>query len=212
MAGRRGRHSRSSSVNARTQSSSRRRGRRLRSVRSSGRRLQATTAREQCDMAPAAAGVGFSRHRSSRMTARALARAIVQGRGTATRRQRPCFSGGEEIRTPGGLASTAVFKTAALDHSATPPEDEDLAAFPAPKQRQASAAVSLPHGSGARRGALSQDSVEAALAKSIEAATVAGRWDVVLQLARELHARRADAPTNVVAIDLKRGAGVTRRR
>ena len=29
--------------------------------------------------------------------------------------------GGEEIRTPGGLASTAVFKTAALDHSATPP-------------------------------------------------------------------------------------------
>jgi hypothetical protein len=31
------------------------------------------------------------------------------------------FSGGEGIRTPGTLASTAVFKTAALDRSATPP-------------------------------------------------------------------------------------------
>jgi integrase len=32
------------------------------------------------------------------------------------------FSGGEGIRTPGGVTPTAVFKTAALDHSATPPE------------------------------------------------------------------------------------------
>jgi integrase len=32
------------------------------------------------------------------------------------------FSGGEGIRTPGGVAPTAVFKTAAFDHSATPPE------------------------------------------------------------------------------------------
>src|ERR1700689_3042272 len=29
--------------------------------------------------------------------------------------------GGEGIRTPGSLARTAVFKTAAIDHSATPP-------------------------------------------------------------------------------------------
>src|SRR5687768_17711553 len=31
------------------------------------------------------------------------------------------FRSGEGIRTPGTLASTAVFKTAAFDHSATPP-------------------------------------------------------------------------------------------
>src|SRR5579872_3327715 len=31
------------------------------------------------------------------------------------------FSGGEGIRTPGTVAGTAVFKTAAFDHSATPP-------------------------------------------------------------------------------------------
>jgi hypothetical protein len=31
------------------------------------------------------------------------------------------ISGGEGIRTPGTLASSAVFKTAAFDHSATPP-------------------------------------------------------------------------------------------
>ncbi len=35
------------------------------------------------------------------------------------------ISGGEEIRTPGQLAPSAVFKTAALDHSATPPEVRD---------------------------------------------------------------------------------------
>src|SRR4029453_17451103 len=31
--------------------------------------------------------------------------------------------GGEGIRTPGTLPGTAVFKTAAIDHSATPPSD-----------------------------------------------------------------------------------------
>ena len=37
-------------------------------------------------------------------------------------RQKPCqFSGGEGIRTPGPLARSPVFKTGALDHSATPP-------------------------------------------------------------------------------------------
>jgi hypothetical protein len=34
------------------------------------------------------------------------------------------------------------------------------------------------------------DAVEAALAKALEGATVAGRWDVVAQLAKELEARR----------------------
>ena len=33
-----------------------------------------------------------------------------------------CKSGWERIRTPGGLSPTAVFKTAALDHSATHPK------------------------------------------------------------------------------------------
>ena len=32
------------------------------------------------------------------------------------------YGGGGGIRTHGGLAPTAVFKTAALNHSATPPE------------------------------------------------------------------------------------------
>ena len=58
------------------------------------------------------------------------------------------------------------------------------------KQRDPSEAVSVPHESGALRGALAVDSVENALAKGIEAATAAGRWDVVVQLARELEARR----------------------
>jgi hypothetical protein len=35
--------------------------------------------------------------------------------------------GGGGIRTHGGLAPTAVFKTAALNHSATPPEAEKIA-------------------------------------------------------------------------------------
>ncbi len=35
-------------------------------------------------------------------------------------------SGGEGIRTPGTLADTAVFKTAAFDHSATPPGEAAL--------------------------------------------------------------------------------------
>ena len=34
---------------------------------------------------------------------------------------KPKISGWERIRTPGGLSPTAVFKTAALDHSATHP-------------------------------------------------------------------------------------------
>src|SRR4051794_9995167 len=49
------------------------------------------------------------------------------------------FSGGEGIRTPGTLASTAVFKTAAFDHSATPPEfgENGLWAIPAAVSRGA---------------------------------------------------------------------------
>jgi len=34
------------------------------------------------------------------------------------------------------------------------------------------------------------DAVDIALAKALEAATAAQRWDVVMQLARELEARR----------------------
>jgi integrase len=41
-----------------------------------------------------------------------------------------------------------------------------------------------------RSAAASIDAVEAALAKAIEGATVAGRWDVVSQLTKELEARR----------------------
>jgi integrase len=45
------------------------------------------------------------------------------------------------------------------------------------------------------------DPVEAALAKALEAATSAGRFDVVAQLARELEARRLGRVTNVVRLE-----------
>jgi hypothetical protein len=48
------------------------------------------------------------------------------------------------------------------------------------------------------------DAVEAALAKALEGATSAGRWDVVAQLARELEARRLTRSGNVVALDTVR--------
>jgi integrase len=44
------------------------------------------------------------------------------------------------------------------------------------------------------------DPVEAALAKALEGATAAGRWDVVAQLARELEARRLGQGSNVVPL------------
>ena len=56
--------------------------------------------------------------------------------------------------------------------------------------------------SGQSRG--NQDVVEAALAKAIEAAAAAGRFDVVAQLARELEARRLAGMGNVHTLRLKR--------
>jgi hypothetical protein len=47
------------------------------------------------------------------------------------------------------------------------------------------------------------DAVEAALAKALEGATAAGRWDVVAQLARELEARRLARMANVVVLPAK---------
>ncbi len=44
-----------------------------------------------------------------------------------------------------------------------------------------------------------------ALARAIEAAVTAGRWDVVARLARELEARRLEAATNGVWLDRARG-------
>ena len=49
------------------------------------------------------------------------------------------------------------------------------------------------------------DAVEAALVRALDAATTAGRFDVVAQLAKELEARRPAAAGNVVALDTKRG-------
>ncbi len=48
--------------------------------------------------------------------------------------------------------------------------------------------------------------VESVLAKAIEAATSAGRFDVVAQLCRELEARRLARSPNVVQLDSKRGS------
>ena len=47
------------------------------------------------------------------------------------------------------------------------------------------------------------EAVEAALAKALEGATAAGRWEVVSQLARELEARRLARMGNVVTLDPK---------
>jgi hypothetical protein len=46
-------------------------------------------------------------------------------------------------------------------------------------------------------------SLEDALAGAIAQASAAGRWDVVVQLARELEARRLVASPNVVALHSK---------
>jgi hypothetical protein len=49
------------------------------------------------------------------------------------------------------------------------------------------------------------DAVEAALANALQAATAAGRWDVVGELARQLDARRAAAAApNVIPIKRRR--------
>jgi hypothetical protein len=51
-----------------------------------------------------------------------------------------------------------------------------------------------------------RDGVESALAKALDAAATAGRFDVVAQLARELEARRLARAGNVVPLDpAKRG-------
>jgi hypothetical protein len=49
----------------------------------------------------------------------------------------------------------------------------------------------------------SGDELERALARALEAAASAGRFDVVAQLAKELEARRLATSGNVVAIDPK---------
>jgi hypothetical protein len=51
------------------------------------------------------------------------------------------------------------------------------------------------------------DAVEAALAAAMSAATAAGRFDVVAQLARELEARRCARAGNVVRLEASRRKG-----
>jgi hypothetical protein len=59
-------------------------------------------------------------------------------------------------------------------------------------------------GDGPKNGAVAEHArgqsrtVEDALARAIEGAVVAGRWDVVAQLAKELEARRLESSVNVV--------------
>jgi hypothetical protein len=55
---------------------------------------------------------------------------------------------------------------------------------------------------GQSRG--NEDPLEAALAKAIEGAAAAGRFDVVAQIAKELEARRLATMGNVVKLDRKR--------
>jgi hypothetical protein len=49
-------------------------------------------------------------------------------------------------------------------------------------------------------GPLDSREVERVLAKALEGATSAGRWDVVAQLAKELEARRLAREPNVVTL------------
>jgi hypothetical protein len=49
--------------------------------------------------------------------------------------------------------------------------------------------------------------VEAALAFALEEAAKAGRYDVVMQLAKELEARRLAKSTNVVTLDPSKRRG-----
>jgi len=51
------------------------------------------------------------------------------------------------------------------------------------------------------------DAIESALAKAIEGATVAGKFDVVAELCRELEARRLTRAGNVVRLDARRKGG-----
>jgi hypothetical protein len=60
-----------------------------------------------------------------------------------------------------------------------------------------------PHGPLMGHSEGSSDTVEAALARALEGATVAQRWDVVAQLARELEARRLAREPNVVALNVR---------
>jgi hypothetical protein len=52
-----------------------------------------------------------------------------------------------------------------------------------------------------------QDVIETSLARAIDKATDAGRFDVVAQLCRELEARRMARAGNVISIDSKRSKG-----
>jgi hypothetical protein len=60
----------------------------------------------------------------------------------------------------------------------------------------------LDHRGGQGGGAV--DAVEAALAAALDRASAAGRYDVVIQLARELEARRTTRLGNVVRLEDER--------
>ncbi len=53
----------------------------------------------------------------------------------------------------------------------------------------------------------SHDAIEAALAEALRRATEAERWDVVVQLGKELEVRRLARASNVIAIDVARKGG-----
>ena len=74
------------------------------------------------------------------------------------------------------------------------PEEQEISNLPV--------AGSIPAGH-ATSGLIVAESneVEAALARAIDRASAAERWDVVAQLARELEARRLAAAGNVVSIN-----------
>ena len=80
--------------------------------------------------------------------------------------------------------------------SATSSDEQDSAAIAMLDGDAGDASVNVPP-----RSAAASDAVEDALARALEGATTAGRWDVVGQLARELEARRLAHDGNVVSIE-----------
>jgi integrase len=85
-------------------------------------RSSSTTSRRYAHLSPDGLKRAVRETRPELHVSRAVSKS-VQARllDTAAIAEEAYFSGGEGIRTPGGVAPTAVFKTAALDHSATPP-------------------------------------------------------------------------------------------
>jgi hypothetical protein len=102
------------------------------------------------------------------------------------------------------LADAADLGSAAARHRGSSPLPCTDSEKPTPSRSDETATEPAPQMPWGTDGALKMDSVDAALAKALDAAAVAGRFDVVSQLAKELEARRLARSPNVVTIASRR--------